>query len=188
MTSSSLLATLTTSSAAELASQIFSKGRADLVAAPTKDITPRRAKGEADLDDAPPSQDTKAAPATRKRPKLRGETDIDAPPTKDIKAAPGTRRRAKVVSANGNKADLEASDQISIERNRSVIKQMKGRALDAQLDLHRSRGDKVILDLWRINEKLCLQLYVAWTQKSRYEYGKCYDHEHLWNTTVTVSK
>jgi hypothetical protein len=47
-------------------------------------------------------------------------------------------------SANRIKADLEASAQICIERNRSVIKQMKGRALDAQLDLHRGRGDKAV--------------------------------------------
>ncbi|KAJ7826105.1 hypothetical protein B0H14DRAFT_3874120 [Mycena olivaceomarginata] len=114
------------------------KGRAEFDALPTNNATPRMAKAEAvedllDLDKAPPRKDTKAAPATRKRPKSRREADIDAPPTKDTKAAPGTRRRAKVGTANRNEDNLEASAQILIERDRSLIKLMKGKALDAQL-------------------------------------------------------
>ncbi|KAJ7775244.1 hypothetical protein B0H14DRAFT_3164533 [Mycena olivaceomarginata] len=93
-----------------------------------------------DLDKAPPRKDTKAAPAT----KGSKEADIDAPPTKDTKAAPGTRRRAKVGSANRNEDNLEASAQILIERDRSLIKLMKGKALDTQLELHRGRRDKAV--------------------------------------------
>ncbi|KAJ7923235.1 hypothetical protein B0H13DRAFT_1865044 [Mycena leptocephala] len=111
------------------------KARADLDA-----LTWSRAKVQTLVKSSPP-RNTKAALTARRSEKSRKEPDIDA---KDRKVAPRTRGRAKVVNDNWSKADLEVSAQICIERNRESIKKMTATELEAQLKLHRDRGDEAV--------------------------------------------
>ncbi|KAJ7912264.1 hypothetical protein B0H13DRAFT_1875066 [Mycena leptocephala] len=74
-------------------------------------------------------------------------TQRKVPPKKTPKAAPVTRKGAKVSppgrndNCKNNNAGLKTSQ---IETNRISIGQMTGKALDAQLDLHRDRGDQAV--------------------------------------------
>ncbi|KAJ7936283.1 hypothetical protein B0H13DRAFT_1853644 [Mycena leptocephala] len=109
-------------------------------------------ESEATLEDAPPGEE---APRTWRRAKRFDNhptkdatvTQRKLPPKKTPKAAPATRKGAKVSppgrndNCKNNNAGLKASQ---IETNRISIDQMTGKALDAQLDLHRDRGDQAV--------------------------------------------